>query len=65
MLGDELRLKHQQTVDGEWSCVGSVIKIPDSEFSVQIYIASLMFWIFSGSFSFSRKQFCEIFFFPP
>lgn len=43
MLGDELRLKHQQTVDGEWSCVGSVIKIPDSEFSVQIYIASLMF----------------------
>ncbi|VDK45025.1 unnamed protein product [Anisakis simplex] len=30
MLGDELRLKHQQTVDGEWSCVGSVIKIPDN-----------------------------------
>ncbi|MFH4984732.1 hypothetical protein AB6A40_011441 [Gnathostoma spinigerum] len=30
MLGDELRLKHQQTVEGEWSCVGSVIKIPDN-----------------------------------
>ncbi|VDM44951.1 unnamed protein product [Toxocara canis] len=30
MLGDELRLKHTQTVNEEWKCVGSVIKIPDN-----------------------------------
>ena len=32
--GDELRLKHSQTVDGsEWTKTGSVMKIPDSNFS--------------------------------
>lgn len=37
--GDELRLKHNQTVDGsEWSVIGSVIKIPDSEFFRKISI---------------------------
>ncbi|CAD5209734.1 unnamed protein product [Bursaphelenchus xylophilus] len=31
MIGDELRLKHQQTVDGsEWTCEGRIIKIPDN-----------------------------------
>ncbi|CAI2297044.1 unnamed protein product [Caenorhabditis sp. 36 PRJEB53466] len=31
MKGDELRLKHNQTVDGsEWSVIGSVVKIPDN-----------------------------------
>ncbi|KAI6203022.1 hypothetical protein M3Y94_00508800 [Aphelenchoides besseyi] len=31
MIGDELRLKHQQTLDGsEWVCEGRIIKIPDN-----------------------------------
>ncbi|CAD6186228.1 unnamed protein product [Caenorhabditis auriculariae] len=31
MIGDELRLKHTQTVDGsEWTCTGQVFKIPDN-----------------------------------
>lgn len=39
MLGDELRLKHQQTAGTEWTCVGFVIKIPDSK----IYILNSLF----------------------
>jgi regulator of nonsense transcripts 1 len=32
MIGDELRLKHQQTVDGsDWTCEGRIVKIPDSK----------------------------------
>ncbi|KAK0425498.1 hypothetical protein QR680_009236 [Steinernema hermaphroditum] len=31
MIGDELKLKHYQTLDGsEWSSVGQVVKIPDN-----------------------------------
>lgn len=39
MIGDDLRLKHYQTVDGsEWQCMGRLIKIPDSkENSKHIY----------------------------
>lgn len=30
MVGDELRLKHNQTIEREWTCVGQVFKIPDN-----------------------------------
>ncbi|KAI6230867.1 Regulator of nonsense transcripts 1 [Aphelenchoides fujianensis] len=31
MIGDELRLKHQRTIDGsEWMCEGRIVKIPDN-----------------------------------
>lgn len=31
MIGDELRLKHCQTIDGtEWCYEGRIVKIPDS-----------------------------------
>ncbi|VDL74700.1 unnamed protein product [Nippostrongylus brasiliensis] len=30
MIGDELRLKHTQTIEREWSCLGQVFKIPDN-----------------------------------
>ncbi|KJH51571.1 hypothetical protein DICVIV_02204 [Dictyocaulus viviparus] len=30
MIGDELRLKHNQTIEREWSCLGQVFKIPDN-----------------------------------
>ncbi|CAI4225896.1 unnamed protein product [Auanema sp. JU1783] len=30
MIGDELNLKHSQTIDSEWSCRGQVFKIPDN-----------------------------------
>ena len=34
MSGDELRLKHSQTMNGtEWMVVGQVIKVPDSKFA--------------------------------
>lgn len=37
MIGDELRLKHQQTVDGsEWKCEGRIVKVPDSKFRQHI-----------------------------
>ncbi|KAK6052360.1 hypothetical protein COOONC_10136 [Cooperia oncophora] len=30
MIGDELRLKHNQTIEREWQCLGQVFKIPDN-----------------------------------
>ncbi|PIO52576.1 hypothetical protein TELCIR_26116, partial [Teladorsagia circumcincta] len=30
MIGDELRLKHSQTIEREWQCLGQVFKIPDN-----------------------------------
>lgn len=33
MIGDDLRLKHRQTIDGsEWTAQGRIIKVPDSRF---------------------------------
>lgn len=35
MIGDDLRLKHHQTIDGsEWACEGRIIKVPDSKFFI-------------------------------
>jgi len=34
MVGDDLRLKHYQTLDGsEWKAEGRIIKVPDSKIS--------------------------------
>lgn len=46
MLGDELLLKHSQTAFGEWSCVGSVIKIPDSKACLLIFCVSRKFALY-------------------
>ncbi|KAL3110234.1 hypothetical protein niasHT_015837 [Heterodera trifolii] len=44
MIGDDLRLKHYQTVDGsEWSCMGRLIKIPDNhseDFTLEMFASS-------------------------
>ncbi|EYC41470.1 hypothetical protein Y032_0568g57 [Ancylostoma ceylanicum] len=43
MIGDELRLKHSQTIEREWSCLGQVFKIPDNhsdEIGIEMRAAS-------------------------
>nr|CAD2149807.1 unnamed protein product [Meloidogyne enterolobii] len=44
MIGDDLRLKHYQTLDGsEWNCMGRLIKIPDNhneDFSLEMFASS-------------------------
>lgn len=51
MIGDELRLKHSQTVDGsEWACEGRIVKIPDSKLFVNVFEKLLL--IESVSFKF-------------
>ncbi|KAF7639132.1 hypothetical protein Mgra_00001367 [Meloidogyne graminicola] len=44
MIGDDLRLKHYQTLDGsEWTCMGRLIKIPDNhneDFTLEMFANS-------------------------
>ncbi|KAI1731651.1 RNA helicase (UPF2 interacting domain) domain-containing protein [Ditylenchus destructor] len=44
MIGDDLRLKHHQTIDGsEWSCEGRIVKVPDNhsdEFCLEMFASS-------------------------
>lgn len=57
MIGDDLRLKHRQTIDGsEWTCQGRIIKVPDSKFLIlkKFFILNFKFSIFLKFFSFKN-----------